>query len=206
MKKWLPYLLLTFLIVSGFTVMNLLYQKSHLSSRLQSCRLGRSDLQKALQSMSTFKWSLEGSRVEPYLTVTDMYGMQVSFDSLLLESNNELIVLRFLWDTCSDCQIQEMKFLQTLENKQNIAIITTFDSFKDFILYMKSTKIDLPAYYLPRTDKMFNNINEEQNSVFCLLVGAERKVSMVHLASSSFPKISEEYYSILKRRFSQKLQ
>lgn len=167
---------------------------------LISCRNGNVSTTNALQKIMELQWNLEGKQLKKNLILRDMKNREVSFDSLINSKDGKVIILRFSWSTCEDCQVQEMKLLRQINNYDNIMVIVSYKSVKDFILYMKAYGFTLTAYHLEGTETMLKDEENKINNVFCFITDGSYKVSNVHIGNVGFPLLSEAYYKIASKK------
>lgn len=146
------------------------------------------------------QWELEGKKIKKGLILRDTNNHKISFDSLL-SNKDKLLVLRFFETTCEDCQLQEMKLMEELKIREDIIVIASFDSFRDFSLYMKAYDINLRVYHFGESEIMLKDVDKKVNQVFSFITDNTYQINNVHIGSASLPEISKTYYQIVEESF-----
>lgn len=115
----------------------------------------------------------------------------------LLEENETMLILKFGWSSCEDCQAQEIGLLNQMRNRHKVIIVGSFSSSRDFFMYMKNVDTSIPFYYLENSTSLFS-VPLKSEAVYALLVKQGSSVPLLtHSASSSFPKISKQFYEMV---------
>lgn len=171
------------------------------NTKIQGCTEGKKMAIQSLNDIMKVQWRLEGLHVKKGLYLINMKNERVSFDSLFAAKANNLLILRFFFSNCEDCQYQEMQFLDALPKKDNILVIGSYQSAKDFRLYMQGLGVDLEAYQLEGTEIMFEGLERKVNAAFTFTLDKGYKANNVHIGNASFPMLSESYYETIMTKF-----
>ncbi|GEM_PF-4423543 len=162
--------------------------------RIISCQKGNDETYRALNNLMTMQWQLEKDSLKNGLMLYSINQKKVSFDSLLKRANSQSI-LYFSWQTCEDCQIQEIRYFDKYAIPGRSFIIAAFKDFRSFKLYMEANNVHTPVYYLHDTVSLFSNFKERK--VITFQADSTHSISLVHLGSSSFPELSASYFKSL---------
>ena len=166
------------------------------SKELISCRKGDDLATATMRKIMGLQWQLNYGELQRNLTLKDLNNKVVSFDSLLKSKKGKVLILRFSWSTCEDCQVQEMKYIERFVGLTNVLVIVSYRKYRDFVLYMKALKVKLPVFYLEGTDILFKKKENAISQVFAFITDKTFKVSNVHIGNASFPMLSENYYKL----------
>lgn len=193
-------LITTFLVWQNFEKRKILAQLNSKTEDLLYSKETELGAARALQDIIEMQWWLEGKKINKNLVIKNIHNQKIAYDSLVKSIDGKLIILRFGWNSCEDCQIQEIKFLQQVNDYHNIIIIASFKTFRDFRLYMQTYNVTLPVYYLEPDKQFFENQQKSINNVFCFITDISNNISTVHVGSVSFPELSEIYYKMITNR------
>ncbi|GEM_PF-5151193 len=152
---------------------------------------------KAMASIMARQWQLAGCKMRKGLLVRNRQGKTVLLDSLVEKYNDQLLVLRFSWRSCQDCQLQEINYIQQLRSSHRAVIIASFETFRDFELYMQTYKVALPAYFLESGKDLLANRVENSSDVYSFITDSTYQMTRVHVGSTSFPQLSQTYYQTI---------
>lgn len=138
---------------------------------------------------------IESATIKQGLVLEDEKYQSHSLDSILAKHKN-LLVLRFFWDTCESCQIQEIQLMNQLKNEDLYPIIIgSFRNAREFHIYMKGVETKIPAFQLSQTESLFENA--DYLGLVYSFVASDNQPRLVHVANSSFPEVSEYYFNFL---------
>lgn len=160
------------------------------------------DMERAYLNTIEMQWILEGAHVSSETQLIDQKNNTISLSSLVGLSNKPTFVLNFNWDACQDCIKQEMDFIQqTIGSAFSIVIIISFDSVNEYFAYVQSNKTSLPIYYASKKREILDGLTYDFG-VYGFVLNKEGRISLPHIANSSFPELSSRYYNILVDRAS----
>ena len=159
-----------------------------------------SNREKAYLNIIKMQWELQNKKLFTNIILIDKDRNMLSIDSLIENSSLDVFFLIFEWDACQDCINQEIDFIEgRLIGMYNIAVIISFNSFNEFLAYMQSQKTKLPIYYKNRTDKIAD-YEPNNYGVHSFIINRNNEIILPHLANSSFPDLSLNYYNVLANK------
>jgi hypothetical protein len=177
-------------------------QNTMLSQTNQNLLQSSTNLENAYLRTIEMQWVLEGAHISSETQLIDLNNNSISLSSLVGLSNKPTFVLNFNWDACQDCIKQEMDFIQqTISSAYTVVIIISFDSINEYFAYVKSNPTSLPIYYASKERKILDGLTYDFG-VYGFVLTKEGKISLPHLANSSFKELSKRYYDMLANRAS----
>jgi hypothetical protein len=143
------------------------------------------------------QWTLSAQALKEGISLRKNTGERVLLKDLLVEYDT-LLLLYFEWSSCSDCQKNELQFLDTLAIKTKKIVVGNYKKPRDFFLYMKNSDTDLDHYYLENTRNLFRGSTSDGNVFTFLLAKGDDSPVVSHYATSSYPEVSELFYRTIK--------
>lgn len=216
MRKWpkaeslLYYSLVVLLVGISFLLVkkhdkyaSVLSALGQTTNDLVSCKNENESLVNVMHNIMRLQWKIEGKRIKKNLVLRNIDNHRISFDSLINSKDGKVIILRFSWNNCEDCQLQEMKFLEEIKEYDNTLVIVSYKSYKDFVLYMKALDVKLRAYFLEDTQTMIDGNHNGVEHVFSFITDKSYQISNVHIGNASFDFLSKSYYTIIAAKIAE---
>lgn len=201
-KKNIASTLFTIIVIvlGGVTLFWFKKQNTALTQNNQNLIQSSKNLEDAYIHTIEMQWFLEGAHISPETQLTDKNNNTLSLGSIVGLADRPTYVLNFNWDACEDCVKQEMEFIEkTIGSTHRIAIIISFDSVNEYFAYVKSNSSSLPIYYASKDRKILDGLTHDFG-VYGFILTKDGKISLPHIANSSFKELSERYYNMLANR------
>ena len=198
---FLPILLLFILTIlfciQSFKFFNTSSVLAETQEALQFCRLEVYSQNRAIENIMQKQWALEGLKINRNIKLQSIDNNEILLDSILYKKK-QLWILKFVSSSCEDCQLQEIRFLQKYSQRDNIILIATFNSFREFKLFMKTHNVKLESYYMADKYSFFESEPKDLiHSVTFFKTDTSYIINKVHVGNASFPDISEAYYKMM---------
>lgn len=139
-------------------------------------------------------------------TIEDTYLYSYKSDSvklsdLLIEKKGPILIYKYSELNCNVCYETEIKNLHAIfksqTDKEHVAILCSYRQDRDFIVFKKMNKIELPIYRIP--EYTLNKVAEQYGNPYYFLLHKNLKISNTYMPEKLFDSKNKQYLESIKK-------
>ncbi|MTI87934.1 MAG: hypothetical protein FH748_08200 [Balneolaceae bacterium] len=196
------------LLCSVLVLLNIysLYQKNEIAEgfneELNTLKTAYESNFQSLLNRMRIQFDNEGIVIDKETELVPDYdeGKKIKLKELV--QNKWMLVLNFSEITCKSCVESEIEKIKEISNEigsENVLILSSYERNSDLLIFKRLNKLNLPIYNR-KGENLGLQIDYSNANVF-LLNSASYKTELFFIADKEAPKLSEKYYSTVKRYF-----
>ena len=155
-----------------------------------------------LLSQLRYQFYNEGIVIDKEIELVPDYNEDETIELKELVQNERVLVLNFSEITCRSCiesEIEKIKRISKVIGPENVIILSSYERNSDLLIFKRLNRLTLPIYN--RRDKNLGlQLDESKASIF-ILDSTSFKTELFFIPDKDTTKLSDEYYSIVKKYF-----
>lgn len=196
------------ILFSVLVILNIysLYQKNEITQGFnEDLNALKSEYELYVQSLlnrEIFRFNNEEIVINKEAELIPDYNKEEKIKLKELVQNKRMLVLNFSEITCKSCLESEIEKVKEISNEigsENVLILSSYERDSDLLVFKRLNKLNLPIYNR-KDDNLGLQIDYSKVSVF-LLDSASYKTEIFFIPEKETPKLSDKYYSTIKRYF-----
>ena len=130
------------------------------------------------------------------MIIVDTLSNQYHLSDLV--SQSPALIFRYSEMNCNSCYETELFSLKNAfpKEERQIAILSSYRDKRDFMMFKKANKIELPFYRMPQDS--FDWALEDYGSPYYFVLHPDLTVSHIYVPSTVLPELNREYLESVK--------